>query len=273
MIQPAAAAATLRSSLTVLASCVTGRGSHGACAGSSLGAVMFAGLAVVIVYVALLVLSIVAWVKIVTKAGYSGWWVLVAFVPVVNFVMMLVFAFSRWPALIEADRLRAQSAGPPGFGPAAGWGGGWGPGGTGFGGSPYGSAPFGPGAAGTAVAGGPQMGGPGGPGTGASGAGGMPGGSEAQPGRSPVEVEAALPSFWNFQPHGPADPPAAGGPTVAAGPAGPGQPGAAGQPVSSADVGRPAAQVPATSPPAGWYPTPEGRQRYWDGTRWTDHFA
>jgi hypothetical protein len=22
--------------------------------------------------------------------------------------------------------------------------------------------------------------------------------------------------------------------------------------------------------PAGWYPTPDGKQRYWDGTRWTD---
>lgn len=23
----------------------------------------------------------------------------------------------------------------------------------------------------------------------------------------------------------------------------------------------------------GWYPTPDGQQRYWDGERWTDHFA
>jgi len=27
------------------------------------------------------------------------------------------------------------------------------------------------------------------------------------------------------------------------------------------------------SSPAGWYPQPDGRQRYWDGERWTDHFA
>ena len=27
------------------------------------------------------------------------------------------------------------------------------------------------------------------------------------------------------------------------------------------------------SAPAGWYPTPEGRLRYWDGARWTEHFA
>ena len=25
--------------------------------------------------------------------------------------------------------------------------------------------------------------------------------------------------------------------------------------------------------PPGWYPTPDGQRRYWDGTRWTDNFA
>jgi hypothetical protein len=34
-------------------------------------------------------------------------------------------------------------------------------------------------------------------------------------------------------------------------------------------------QPHAALPPAGWYPHPEvaGTQRYWDGTRWTDHVA
>ncbi len=25
--------------------------------------------------------------------------------------------------------------------------------------------------------------------------------------------------------------------------------------------------------PAGWYPTPDGRQRYWDGSQWTEQYA
>ena len=25
--------------------------------------------------------------------------------------------------------------------------------------------------------------------------------------------------------------------------------------------------------PAGWYPQADGRQRYWDGETWTEHFA
>jgi hypothetical protein len=27
------------------------------------------------------------------------------------------------------------------------------------------------------------------------------------------------------------------------------------------------------SAPAGWYPQEDGRQRYWDGSVWTEHFA
>lgn len=28
-----------------------------------------------------------------------------------------------------------------------------------------------------------------------------------------------------------------------------------------------------TQAPAGWYPQPDGQQRYWDGSQWTEHFA
>jgi len=35
--------------------------------------------------------------RIITKAGFSGAWTLLTFVPVLNFIMLWVFAFSTWP--------------------------------------------------------------------------------------------------------------------------------------------------------------------------------
>jgi len=40
--------------------------------------------------------------RILRKAGYSGWWVLVTVVPVVNLIMLWVFAFADWPALRDS---------------------------------------------------------------------------------------------------------------------------------------------------------------------------
>ena len=36
-------------------------------------------------------------VKILRKAGYSGWWVVASLVPLLNVIMFWVFAFARWP--------------------------------------------------------------------------------------------------------------------------------------------------------------------------------
>ena len=43
----------------------------------------------------------------------------------------------------------------------------------------------------------------------------------------------------------------------------------------AAPTPQPQAPQPQAGPPAGWYPDPgrPGGQRYWDGTRWTDHTA
>lgn len=76
------------------------------------------GAAVAIVYVVVIVVSVVAWVKILTKAGYRGWWVLIALVPVVNLVMFLVFAFSEWPVLRRQQPPPPEPAWPP---PPGGW--------------------------------------------------------------------------------------------------------------------------------------------------------
>ncbi len=42
-------------------------------------------------------------IQILKKAGYSPFWVLVAFVPLVNLIFLWIFAFSRWP--VEGGRV------------------------------------------------------------------------------------------------------------------------------------------------------------------------
>ncbi|VVE52881.1 membrane protein [Pandoraea aquatica] len=37
--------------------------------------------------------------RIIRRAGFSPWWVLVAFVPLLNIIMIWVFAFIQWPSL------------------------------------------------------------------------------------------------------------------------------------------------------------------------------
>ena len=61
--------------------------------------VVFAGLAVFLIWLP---------VRIMHKAGYSGWWVLLVLVPALNFVMLWVFAFRTWP---RGDHRRASEAG------------------------------------------------------------------------------------------------------------------------------------------------------------------
>jgi hypothetical protein len=36
--------------------------------------------------------------EVIHKAGYSRLWILVWFVPLLNIIMLWVFAFSRWPS-------------------------------------------------------------------------------------------------------------------------------------------------------------------------------
>jgi len=52
---------------------------------------------------------LLGWVRILRKAGYSPWWVLVGFVPLVNIVFLVIFAFAEWPRVrqLEVARRRA----------------------------------------------------------------------------------------------------------------------------------------------------------------------
>ena len=89
----------------------------------TLGALVGAsGAVIVVIYLAIVVASIVGTVKIVSKAGYSGWFVLLALVPLVNLVMFFVFAFSDWPVQKELRHYRQGGVGT-GYGgyPAPQW--------------------------------------------------------------------------------------------------------------------------------------------------------
>jgi hypothetical protein len=94
--------------------CATDAAGQTNCSGVNGG--FLAGL--IFVYLAIVVVGIIASVKVVTKAGYSGWWVLITFVPLVGLVFLLIFAFSDWPVLKEVAMLRSQQGGGYYGGPA-----------------------------------------------------------------------------------------------------------------------------------------------------------
>ena len=48
-----------------------------------------------------LLLLIWFFTKVAKKAGYSPWWALLSAVPLVNLVLLWIFAYAKWPALPE----------------------------------------------------------------------------------------------------------------------------------------------------------------------------
>ncbi len=95
--------------------------------GSGIAAVLGAGLLIyLIIILASIVLGIIIWWKIFSKAGYSGAMSLLMFVPVANLIVLLVLAFGRWPIYNELEALRQQvrerGAGYPAANPQAGFG-------------------------------------------------------------------------------------------------------------------------------------------------------
>ena len=93
------------------------------------------GIVLLIVYLAVLVVMVWAYVNIIRRAGYSGWWVLIGLVPLVNLVMFLVFAFKEWPVQRELAALRAMAAQQQAYGQPHG--------GQQYGGQPYGGQQYG----------------------------------------------------------------------------------------------------------------------------------
>jgi hypothetical protein len=53
---------------------------------------------IVIVLFALIIWAFVAvFGRVANRAGYSRWWLVTLFVPILNLIMLWVFAFASWP--------------------------------------------------------------------------------------------------------------------------------------------------------------------------------
>lgn len=66
------------------------------------------GLAMFVIWLALVCLMVWPYVRIIQKAGYSGWNILWMLVPIANIIMLFVFAFSRWPIEEKVERLESK---------------------------------------------------------------------------------------------------------------------------------------------------------------------
>jgi Na+/melibiose symporter-like transporter len=66
----------------------------------------FSGFAIIL-WLLIVGIMMIPYVKIIKKAGYSGWWTLTVFVPLLNLIMLWVFAFSTWPV---ERRARSEDA-------------------------------------------------------------------------------------------------------------------------------------------------------------------
>jgi hypothetical protein len=56
---------------------------------------------VVFVYVLVLIVPVA---KILKKAGFSGWWSIVALIPGVNIIFLWIFALVKWPSALTAAK-------------------------------------------------------------------------------------------------------------------------------------------------------------------------
>jgi hypothetical protein len=254
-------------------SCTNTASGQPICVGTtSSGTFTGVGLVLLVIYLAFLVIGIIAAVKVVTKAGYSGWWVLITLVPLVGFVFILIFAFSTWPMTRELELLRAQVHRGGGAGVPPGEFGALGTYGTGPGGGP-GPDPLGPRPTSEVVAQDAVI-----PPIGQvlqsqfdpSGAARTEAVVE-HPGAAPAEylpTQAAAAEYPQAHPMSVQAPQAQAQYPQAHDP----QPEVAPEPyMPAASTPEP---TPVAQPVAGWYPSPggpPGQLRYWDGTAWTEH--
>lgn len=52
------------------------------------------------------VIAVIVWWRILAKTGYGGLMGLLMLVPGINFIVLLVLAFDKWPIERESERMR-----------------------------------------------------------------------------------------------------------------------------------------------------------------------
>ena len=52
---------------------------------------------IILLIILIILIPLLIFRPIAKKAGYSGWWALVMVIPLVNLIMIWVFAFAKWP--------------------------------------------------------------------------------------------------------------------------------------------------------------------------------
>ncbi len=67
------------------------------------------GLAFALIGLLFLIFFIIVWCRIWSKTGNSGFLGLLMFIPLVNFIMMMVLAFSDWPLQKEVRALKGKT--------------------------------------------------------------------------------------------------------------------------------------------------------------------
>ena len=58
---------------------------------------------VILLFAGLLWVFIAVFGRILQRTGYSRWWLLTLLVPIVNVIMVWVFAFAEWPVISRAN--------------------------------------------------------------------------------------------------------------------------------------------------------------------------
>ena len=67
-------------------------------------------LIVIVIILAILAIPVWLWGRIASKAGFPRPWGLIALVPLVNIIVLWIFAFARWPSV---DGLTSDAGKPP----------------------------------------------------------------------------------------------------------------------------------------------------------------